>query len=229
MDFLFFYRSDRRFRFFKPGHILSFYKFWRSDLEFFAAIKKSFRAALERLEAEGYVRVSARQGIVVRAPSRREVAEQFELPLLAEIPIEPRIREGGDTGRPLMLQDNPGDSTAMAARKIRAKAQMIAAYLLEVHDNDVEFDVDRFAVKGAPEKFKTMKEIAFAAYNQAIPGIEPGLEAVSYYDPPNMTYPFGAYICVLDIDVDTGEVDIRRFYALDDCGTRINPMISAPP
>ncbi len=81
---------------------------------------------------------------------------------------------------------------------------MIAAYLLEVHDNDVEFDVDRFIVKGAPEKFKTMKEIAFAAYNQAIPGIEPGLEAVSYYDPPNMTYPFGAYVCVMDIDVDTG-------------------------
>ena len=118
-----------------------------------------------------------------------------------------------------------GAATAMAGRKIRAKAQMIAAYLLEVHDDDVEFDVDRFVVKGAPERFKTMKEIAFAAYNQAIPGIEPGLEAVSYYDPPNMTYPFGAYVCVMDIDVDTGVTDIRRFYALDDCGTRINPMI----
>jgi carbon-monoxide dehydrogenase large subunit len=118
-----------------------------------------------------------------------------------------------------------GAATAMAGRKIRAKAQMIAAYLLEVHDNDVTFDVDRFVVKGAPEKFKTMKEIAFAAYNQAIPGIEPGLEAVSYYDPPNMTYPFGAYVCVMDIDVDTGVPEIRRFYALDDCGTRINPMV----
>lgn len=118
-----------------------------------------------------------------------------------------------------------GAATAMAARKIRAKAQMIAAYLLEVHDDDIEWDVDRFAVKGAPERFKTIKEIAFAAYNQAIPGLEPGLEAVSYYDPPNMTYPFGAYICVMEIDVDTGEWDVRKFYALDDCGTRINPMI----
>jgi carbon-monoxide dehydrogenase large subunit len=118
-----------------------------------------------------------------------------------------------------------GAATAMAGRKIRAKAQMIAAYMLEVHDDDVEFDVDRFVVKGAPENFKTMKEIAFAAYNQAIPGLEPGLEAVSYYDPPNMTYPFGAYICVMEIDVDTGEHEIRKFYALDDCGTRINPMI----
>ena len=118
-----------------------------------------------------------------------------------------------------------GAATAMAGRKIRAKAQMIAAYLLEVHDNDVEWEVDRFVVKGAPEKFKTMKEVAFASYNQAIPGVEPGLEAVSYYDPPNMTYPFGAYVCVMDIDVDTGVSDIRKFFALDDCGTRINPMI----
>ncbi|NKX45913.1 aerobic carbon-monoxide dehydrogenase large subunit [Roseicyclus persicicus] len=118
-----------------------------------------------------------------------------------------------------------GAATAMAGRKIRAKAQMIAAWLLEVHDDDVEFDVDRFVVKGAPERFKTMKEIAFAAYNQAIPGLEPGLEAVSYYDPPNMTYPFGAYICVMEIDVDTGVHEVRQFYALDDCGTRINPMV----
>ena len=118
-----------------------------------------------------------------------------------------------------------GAATAMAGRKIRAKAQMIAAYLLEVHDDDLEWDVDRFIVKGAPERHKTMAEIAFAAYNQAIPGVEPGLEAVSYYDPPNMTYPFGAYVCVVDVDVDTGVTDVRRFYALDDCGTRINPMI----
>jgi carbon-monoxide dehydrogenase large subunit len=66
-------------------------------------------------------------------------------------------------------------ATAMAARKIRAKAQMIAAYLLEVHDDDVEFDIDRFVVKGPTERFKTMKEIAFVSYNQAIPGVEPGL------------------------------------------------------
>jgi len=80
-------------------------------------------------------------------------------------------------------------------------------------------------VKGVPERQKTMTEIAFAAYNKVPPGMEPGLEAVSYYDPPNMTYPFGAYVCVVDIDVDTGVTEIRRFYALDDCGTRINPTI----
>ena len=116
-------------------------------------------------------------------------------------------------------------ATAMAARKIKAKAQMIAAHLLEVHHDDVEFDIDGFRVKGMPERVKTMKEIAWAAYNAVPPGLEPGLEAVSYYDPPNMTYPFGAYVCVMDIDVDTGAARVRRFYALDDCGTRINPMI----
>ena len=118
-----------------------------------------------------------------------------------------------------------GAATAVAARKIKAKAQMIAAHKLEVHEGDLEWDVDRFRVKGLPEKSMTMKEIAWAAYNSPPPNMEPGLEAVNYYEPPNMTYPFGAYFCVMDIDVDTGVAKTRRFYALDDCGTRINPMI----
>jgi aerobic carbon-monoxide dehydrogenase large subunit len=118
-----------------------------------------------------------------------------------------------------------GAAIAMAARKVKAKAQLIAAYILEVHEDDLEWDIDGFRVKGLPEKYKSMKDIAFAAYNKPPPGMEPGLEAVSYYDPPNMTYPFGAYFCVMDIDVDTGVYKVRRFYALDDCGTRINPMI----
>ncbi|MBO0758430.1 MAG: carbon-monoxide dehydrogenase large subunit, partial [Bradyrhizobiaceae bacterium] len=92
-----------------------------------------------------------------------------------------------------------GAACAVAARKIKVKAQMIAAHLLEVHDDDLEWDVDRFRVKGTPERFKTMTELAWAAYNNVPPGMEPGLEAVSYYDPPNMTYPFGAYICVIDV------------------------------
>ncbi|WP_417684836.1 aerobic carbon-monoxide dehydrogenase large subunit [Roseibium sp.] len=118
-----------------------------------------------------------------------------------------------------------GAAIALAARKIRNKAQMIAAHMLEVSEYDLEWDVDGFQVKGNPERRKSMKEIAWAAYNAPPPNMEPGLEAVSYYDPPNMTYPFGAYFCVMDIDVDTGVSKIRRFYALDDCGTRINPMI----
>ncbi|MEE4013685.1 aerobic carbon-monoxide dehydrogenase large subunit [Roseibium sp. FZY0029] len=118
-----------------------------------------------------------------------------------------------------------GAAIALASRKIRNKAQMIAAHMLEVSEYDLEWDVDGFQVKGNPQARKSMKEIAWAAYHAPPPGMEPGLEAVSYYDPPNMTYPFGAYFCVMDIDVDTGVAKTRRFYALDDCGTRINPMI----
>ena len=118
-----------------------------------------------------------------------------------------------------------GGAIAMAARKIHAKARKIAAHLLEVGDNDLEWEIDRFKVKGDDTRFKSMKDIAWAAYHQAPPGLEPGLEAVHYYDPPNFTYPFGSYVCVVDIDKATGETKVRRFYALDDCGTRINPMI----
>ena len=118
-----------------------------------------------------------------------------------------------------------GAAVARAARKIREKARRIAAHLLEVSPDDVEFDLDRFVVKGTPDRVKTVKEVAWAAYNNVPPGLEMGLEAVDYYDPPNFTFPFGAYICVLEINRYTGEAKVRRFYALDDCGTRINPMI----
>ena len=119
-----------------------------------------------------------------------------------------------------------GAAAAVAARKIKAKARKIAAHLLEVSENDLEWEVDRFKVKGVPGQEKTMKEIAMAAHTSNIPdGMEKGLDATEYYDPPNMTFPFGAYVCVADIDRFTGETKIRRFYALDDCGTRINPMI----
>jgi carbon-monoxide dehydrogenase large subunit len=118
-----------------------------------------------------------------------------------------------------------GAAIAMASRKIHAKAKKIAASLLEVGEDDLEWEIDRFKVRGNDDKFKTMKDISWAAYHQPPEGLEPGLEAVHYYDPPNFTFPFGIYLAVVDIDRATGETKIRRFYALDDCGTRINPMI----
>jgi len=118
-----------------------------------------------------------------------------------------------------------GAAVAMAARKIHAKAKKIAAHMLEVSEADLEWEIDRFKIKGDANRFKTMKDIAWSAYHEPPPGLEPGLEAVYYYDPPNFTYPFGAYLSVVDITKATGEVKVRRFYALDDCGTRINPMI----
>ena len=117
-----------------------------------------------------------------------------------------------------------GAAIAIAARRVREKAKKIAAHLLEVGDGDVEWKDYKFQVKGVPAKSVTMKEVAFAAYTNPGPN-EPGLEATNYYDPPNMTFPYGTYIAVVDVDRETGEVKVRRFLAVDDCGTVINPLI----
>ncbi|MGH2468366.1 MAG: aerobic carbon-monoxide dehydrogenase large subunit [Candidatus Limnocylindrales bacterium] len=118
-----------------------------------------------------------------------------------------------------------GAATAMAARKIRDKGRLIAAHLLEANPDDLEWEPGKFFVKGSPERSKTIQEVAFAAYTNLPEGMEAGFEAVDYYDPPNLTFPFGSYICVVDIDRGTGEVKVRRFVAVDDCGNIINPMI----
>jgi len=118
-----------------------------------------------------------------------------------------------------------GAAAALAARKIRAKAKTIAAHLLECSEADLDWEPGKFFVKGVPDKAKTIQECAFAAYTNMPQGMEPGMEATHYYDPPNLTFPFGSYICVVDIDRGTGEVKVRRFVAVDDCGNIINPMI----
>ncbi len=118
-----------------------------------------------------------------------------------------------------------GAAAAIASRKIRDKARKIAAHLLEAAEEDLVWEQGKFYVKGSPDQAKTIQEVAFAAYTNHPQGMEAGLEAVNYYDPPNLTYPFGSYVAVVDIDRGTGEVKVRRFVAVDDCGVRINPMI----
>jgi aerobic carbon-monoxide dehydrogenase large subunit len=155
------------------------------------------------------------------------VAQELGIPV-ADITVE----EGDTDTAPYGLgtyasRSTPtaGAATSMASRKIREKAKKIAGHLLEVSEEDLEWEPGKFYVKGAPSKSKTIQEIAFAAYTNVPPGLEAGLEAVHYYDPPNLTFPFGTYICVVDIDKGTGEVKVRRFVAVDDCGNIINPMI----
>ncbi len=118
-----------------------------------------------------------------------------------------------------------GAATAMVARKLRDKAKKLAAHLLEAADADIEFERGRFFVRGAPSRAKTIQDVAFAAYTNLPEGMEAGLEGVTYYDPPNFTFPFGTYLVVVDIDRGTGQVKVRRVVAVDDCGVRINPMI----
>jgi len=155
------------------------------------------------------------------------VAEELGIPA-AHVQVE----EGDTDTAPYGLGTYASRSTptagaagAVAARKIREKARKIAAHLLEVSEEDLVWEPGKFSVKGAPQRSKTIQDIALAAYTNHPPGLEAGLEAVSYYDPPNLTFPFGSYICVVDIDRGTGEVKIRRFVAVDDCGNIINPMI----
>lgn len=118
-----------------------------------------------------------------------------------------------------------GAATAVVSRKLRDKARRIAAHLLECSPDDLEWQADRFAVRGEPSQSVTIQDVAFAAYTDHPDDLEAGLEGVTYYDPPNMTYPFGTYVVVVDIDPATGEWVVRRVVAVDDCGTRINPMI----
>ena len=118
-----------------------------------------------------------------------------------------------------------GAATAMVARKLREKARKLAAHLLEASEDDLEWEVGKFSVKGSPESFVTIQDIAFAAYTNHPEGMEAGLEGVHYYDPPNMTYPFGTYIVVVEVDQDDGTWEVVDMVAVDDCGVRINPMI----
>ncbi len=174
----------------------------------------------------------ARMGTITQGQGHQTTYAQIIATELGIPSEEIQVEEGDTSTAPYGLgtygsRSTPvaGAAIAMAARKIHAKARKIAAHLLEVGENDLEWEIDRFKVKGDGKRFKTMKDVSWAAYHQAPPGLEPGLEAVHYYDPPNFTYPFGIYLAVLDIDKKTGETKVRRFYALDDCGTRINPMI----
>ena len=120
-----------------------------------------------------------------------------------------------------------GAAAAVVAQRVREKAKIVAAAALEVSVDDLEWELGRWQVKGDPDNGKTIQEIALLAHSSLeLPeGTEGHLDAQAVYNPPNLTYPFGAYICVVDVDPGTGHVQVRRFIAVDDCGPRINPMI----
>jgi carbon-monoxide dehydrogenase large subunit len=120
-----------------------------------------------------------------------------------------------------------GAALATALRKIKDKAKRLAAHLLEAAPEDMDYEDGRFFVKGTPSRAKTIQDIALmanVAWNLPA-GMEGGLEASSFYDPPNFTYPFGAHVAVVEVDPDTGHVKVRKYVACDDCGPQINPMI----
>ena len=149
------------------------------------------------------------------------------------IPAEDIVVEEGDTDTaPFGMgtyasRSTPvaGAAVAMVSRKVRAKARKLAAHLLEVSEEDIEWELGRFYVRSSPEHGVSIQECAMAAYSNMPDGMEPGLENVAYYDPPNLTWPFGCYIATVEVDPQTGVWDVLKVVAVDDCGVRINPMI----
>jgi aerobic carbon-monoxide dehydrogenase large subunit len=151
------------------------------------------------------------------------------------VPIEDVDVLFGDTDVAPLGWDTYGSRSAAAgapavhraAMKIVAKARKIAAHELEVAEEDLEYEAGTFRVKGAADKAKTIPEVAFAAWTaHNLPDeVEPGLEETSVFDPPNLVFPFGAHICAVEVDTETGNVEVTKYVAVDDVGTIINPQI----
>ena len=120
-----------------------------------------------------------------------------------------------------------GMAAVMSVNKIEEKAKKIAAFLLEAAEADLVFEGGQFFVKGTPGRGITIQQVAFAAYvpHKYPTGLEPGLEATSFYDPSNFTWPFGSHVAVVEVDPETGVVKLRRYVAVDDCGRVINPLL----
>jgi len=120
-----------------------------------------------------------------------------------------------------------GAALVLATRKVKEKAKVVAAHLLEAAVEDMDYADGKFFVKGSPDKAKTIQDVALmanVAWNMPA-GVEAGLEASMFYDPPNFTYPFGSHLAVVEVDPETGHVELKRYVALDDCGPQINPVI----
>jgi carbon-monoxide dehydrogenase large subunit len=151
------------------------------------------------------------------------------------MPVEDIDIQHGDTAiGPMGMNTYGSRSTALdasalhiSAMKVQEKARRIAAHLLEAAEADVVYEKGKAFVKGTPSKSFTIQEIAMAAFqtNRIPPGMEGGLEATTFFDPANFVWPFGAHIAIVEVDADTGATRILRYVAVDDCGTRINPMI----
>ncbi|MDO8362819.1 MAG: molybdopterin-dependent oxidoreductase [Actinomycetota bacterium] len=120
-----------------------------------------------------------------------------------------------------------GVAIAIACDKVIDKAKKIAAHQLEANEDDLEFAGGTFSVKGTPERSMPLAAIAFEAFTaHNLPdGLEPNLEAHVTYDPPNFSWPFGTHICTVEIDVETGQVEVLQYVAVDDCGNQVNPLI----
>ena len=152
-----------------------------------------------------------------------------------QVPIEDVEIVHGDTGQVPFGMGSYGSRSApvgtaavyMGAQKIKDKAKKIAAHLLEANEKDVVYEGGKFFVKGTPDRSKSFFDVSLMAYlaHNLPKGLEPGLEAISFFDPGNFVFPFGTHICTVEVSRQTGQVKVLRYVAVDDLGRVINPMI----
>ena len=122
-----------------------------------------------------------------------------------------------------------GAALAQASRKLKEKARVLAAHLMEANPDDIEYSDGSFSVKGSPDQAQSIQDVALMAHLawNMPEGMDPGFEESQFYDPPNFVYPFGTHIAIVEVDSVTGEIDLQRYIAVDDCGPQINPEIVA--
>ncbi len=119
-----------------------------------------------------------------------------------------------------------GGAISMSLDKIYEKATRIAAHMLEASIDDIELEDGKYRVKGSPDQSVTLTEIADTAYDGDLPdGMDAGLESTDYFSPADETFPFGTHIALVEVDPDTGHVDLLKYFSVDDCGPRISPQL----
>ena len=135
------------------------------------------------------------------------------------------VEQGDTMHTPVGTGAHAGAAVSMAARKVLNKARTIASHLLEASEEDLEWELGRFHIRGVPTAGVSIQDIAMAAYGNMPDGLEPGLEWEAYYNGPNYTWPFACYVVAVEVDAETGEWKVLRVVAVDDCGVRINPGV----
>ncbi len=191
-----------------------------------------YESARVRVEQSGTVMVytgSSPHGQGEETTFAQIVAEEFG------IPVENVMILHGDTDSTPEGRGTYGSRTTAvggsavfnAVQRLKEKMKLIASHMLEASVSDVELEDGKFSVAGSPQKSVAFADVAAAANlsNTLAPGIEPGLETTFFFEPDACVFPFGTHICAVEVDKETGEVEITRFIAVDDCGRQLNPMI----